>query len=224
MKVIPVIDLKGGYAVLARKGLRHTYAPLSTPLCRDPDPCRVIEKMLDFYPFSTFYLADIDALIGQSKQTKLITHLCRHFPSQTFWLDSGFLAQEPSEENIRPVVGSEYLTRADLKMLETKSGQFILSLDHQNGRFLGPSEIIKSPESWPRTIIWMDLSRVGSNEGPCPRGLMPSPEVLAGRHLIAAGGVRDDRDLLVLKAQGVKGVLVASALHSGHLSLAALQE
>jgi phosphoribosylformimino-5-aminoimidazole carboxamide ribotide isomerase len=200
------------------------YVPLSTPLCSDPDPCSVIEKMLGLHPFSTFYLADIDALMGQPKQTKLITDLCRRFSSQTFWLDSGFKVQELCEENIRPVIGSEYLTAADLKSIEAKSSHSILSLDHQDGRFLGPPELIECPKSWPQTIIWMDLSRVGSNEGPCPRGLMPSPEVLAGRHMIAAGGVRDDRDLLELEAQGVDGVLVASALHYGRLSQAALQK
>jgi phosphoribosylformimino-5-aminoimidazole carboxamide ribotide isomerase len=180
--------------------------------------------MLELYPFSTFYLADIDALMGKAKQTNLITDLCRRFSSKTFWLDSGFKVQELGEENIRPVIGSEYLKAEDMKVLEAKSDQFILSLDHQNGRFLGPSELIESPKIWPQTIIWMDLSRVGSNEGPCPRGLMPSKKVLAGRQLIAAGGVRGDRDLLDLEAQGVDGVLVASALHSGHLSLAALQK
>ena len=180
--------------------------------------------MLNLYPFSTFYLADIDALMGEAKQTNLITHLSRRFSRQTFWLDSGLKDQEPWEENIQPVIGSEYLTAADMSALEAKADPFILSLDHQNGRFLGPSELIENPKTWPQTIIWMDLSRVGSNKGPCPRGLMPSKEVLAGRHLIAAGGVRGDRDLLDLEAQGVDGVLVASALHFGHLSLAALQK
>jgi len=67
-------------------------------------------------------------------------------------------------------------------------------------------------------VLVLDLARVGTAAGPGTQAFCkelkhswPSVEVLAG------GGVRDRHDLDRLRACGVDGVLVASALHDGRL-------
>ena len=69
-----------------------------------------------------------------------------------------------------------------------------------------------------RTLIVLDLQRVGTRSGP---GSVPICRWIA-RHwprleLIAGGGIRDRDDLNRLNDAGVAGVLVATALHEGRL-------
>jgi phosphoribosylformimino-5-aminoimidazole carboxamide ribotide isomerase len=70
-----------------------------------------------------------------------------------------------------------------------------------------------------RTMIVLDIGRVGSNEGPgtevtCKliRGALPDVELLTG------GGVRGWDDVRQLEDAGADAVLVASALHDGILT------
>src|SRR5215203_2024938 len=62
--IIPVIDLKGGVAVRARAGERHTYAPLVTSLSPSPDPAAVACGLLRAVPARTLYVCDLDAIDG----------------------------------------------------------------------------------------------------------------------------------------------------------------
>ena len=62
MRIIPVLDLKGGKVVRAAGGRRHDYRPIVTPLSPSPDVADVARGMRALYPFGTFYVADLDAM------------------------------------------------------------------------------------------------------------------------------------------------------------------
>jgi phosphoribosylformimino-5-aminoimidazole carboxamide ribotide isomerase len=67
-------------------------------------------------------------------------------------------------------------------------------------------------------LIVLDLARVGvpggtGTEALCARLAADFPQV----EVIAGGGVRNPSDLFRLRDCGVKGVLIASALHDGQL-------
>ena len=64
MQVIPVLDLKGGLVVHARMGAREQYRPIRTPLSPTSNPIDVARGLLSVYPFSSFYIADLDAIAG----------------------------------------------------------------------------------------------------------------------------------------------------------------
>jgi phosphoribosylformimino-5-aminoimidazole carboxamide ribotide isomerase len=61
----------------------------------------------------------------------------------------------------------------------------------------------------------MNLGGVGANSGPDIGQLEYFCQLYPEKNFIAAGGVRNERDLLKLKEIGVNHALVASALHSG---------
>src|SRR4051794_22593886 len=64
IRVIPVIDLKGGRAVRAVGGDRDHYPPLLTCLHAGPDVLGVARGCRDRLNFRELYLADLDAIAG----------------------------------------------------------------------------------------------------------------------------------------------------------------
>jgi phosphoribosylformimino-5-aminoimidazole carboxamide ribotide isomerase len=72
-------------------------------------------------------------------------------------------------------------------------------------------------------VIVLDLTRVGSGEGVNEDFLKKVLKTVA-MDVYAGGGVRDLEDLVKLKDLGVSGVLVATALHSGKISIEKLKQ
>ncbi|MBS1213826.1 MAG: putative HisA/HisF family protein [Proteobacteria bacterium] len=214
MEIIPVIDLMRGQVVHARHGHRETYRPIDTPLCRSSDPFAVIDAFLALHPFSSLYIADLDALTGNVPQSGLIAALAVAHPNLHIWVDSGW---PTTEGTWTAVVGTESIDRAAWLRLADKRQDWILSVDFFGGSLKGPPEILDEVESWPDRIIVMTLARVGSFAGPDWSQLQSIRQLAAERKIIAAGGVRDRADVERLEAMGIAGALVASALHEGRL-------
>lgn len=224
MEIIPVIDLMGGLAVHAVRGRRENYRPLNSPLCSSAEPRAVLEGLLGLHAFKTVYLADLDALMGKPRQTAMVSGLMRAFPDVCFWIDAGL--PEPGWAGPggrgKGVVGSESLG-GDLSALpDRRTTPFILSLDFRDGGLLGPSALLDRPDLWPERVIVMSLARVGSGAGPDRARLGAFIRNHPGHRWVAAGGVRDARDLAELETLGVSQVLMASALHSGTVDGAVL--
>src|SRR6185437_4916571 len=68
------------------------------------------------------------------------------------------------------------------------------------------------------TIIAVDLARVGTGAGLDLVTIRSLREAVPVVELVVGGGVGSSADLAVLAAEGVQGVLVASALHDGRLT------
>lgn len=221
MEIIPVIDLMGGIVVHAQGGEREHYPPLQSALTVNVDPEKVVADMLAFYPFKLVYVADLDAIFYQRPNIDLYKRLVKIFPQIIFWLDAGVQTLEQWRDldkivGIVPVIGSETLT--DLNLLATVK-QGVLSLDFQHGQFLGKSALLQQPERWPNDVIVMNLDYVGEQSG-LDYGLLSTIQKQSIRsRIIAAGGVRNQQDLIDLEQQGISRVLVASALHSGMLNV-----
>jgi phosphoribosylformimino-5-aminoimidazole carboxamide ribotide isomerase len=219
MRVIPVIDLRQGQAVRAIAGQREYYQPLSSALCPSAEPRRVVDAYRTVYPFTTFYLADLDAIAGAGDHRAVVEQLLAAFPELNWWLDAGFTHAEelrrwPLGARLRPVLGSESQASLDrFKALLSHAPQALLSLDFKQGQFLGPAELLTEAGSWPEEVILMQLDRVGINQGPDSH--LPD---IGDKRFYAAGGVRNRADLEQLAAAGYAGVLVASALHERRLS------
>jgi phosphoribosylformimino-5-aminoimidazole carboxamide ribotide isomerase len=103
--------------------------------------------------------------------------------------------------------------------------RIVLSLDFRGDEFLGPRELLEDAGLWPERVIVMTLARVGAAQGP---DLARVSEIVcragSGRHVYAAGGIRDLADLKALNAAGAAGALVATALHAGQIKTGDLQE
>jgi phosphoribosylformimino-5-aminoimidazole carboxamide ribotide isomerase len=228
VEIIPVIDLMLGQVVHARMGERKHYRPIFSSLCASSKPLQVLEVLLGLYPFNKVYIADLDAIQGSGNHIDCINQLAATFPTIQFWLDAGIRNDgfpiESYAKNIRFIIGSENLPDiATYKAIEHNlSGQHILSLDVKEAQLLGPATLHHDTSYWPGDVIGMQLSQVGSGLG-ANISLMHQLQALnqsrrTPSKLYAAGGIRNIADCKQLRQEGVSGVLVATALHSGAIS------
>ena len=220
MKILPDVDLLAGVVVHAKRGERDHSRPVVTALCSDPSPTAVIDAMLQLHPFNTLYIADLDALMGRGNQCRLVRQLTQRYPLVTFWVDQG-VPQSQSEcaaKNCRSVFGSESMNESYRSSLVEQQKRVILSLDFSAGELVGPQALLTEVELWPETVILMNLSRVGAQQGPdleqLARFINHSPD----RKFVAAGGVRGGEDLAQLESVGAGAVLIATALHEGRIT------
>jgi phosphoribosylformimino-5-aminoimidazole carboxamide ribotide isomerase len=225
VEIIPVIDLMGGIVVHARGGDRVLYPPLESILTQHLEAEKVIEDLLAVYPFKQFYLADLDAIFYQNPDLDLYHLLLERFPEITFWIDMGIQTQQQwrmfnRTKHIKPVIASE--TLKDLNLLKAERHS-VLSLDFQYGEFLGEPDLWRQPDIWPKNIIVMNLDYIGAQAGPDIDLLQQVRSRRTDTKIFAAGGVRNKQDLIVLKQNRVAGVLIASALHNGNLSIETLK-
>lgn len=218
MQIIPVIDLMGGIVVHAQQGQRQNYQPIKSKLCSSVEPKQFIQSLLEFYPFKTLYLADLDAIMSGDIDIERYKNLAEDFPELEFWLDVGVKTVEQYRtlsriEGIDVIVASESMVESNLL-----SQAELLSLDFKNGELLGKINLMEQRAAWPKKIIVLSLDEVGAQNGP-NIGLLEKIQALAGdeHSLIVGGGIRDEQDLARLKGKGVDAVLVASALHNGRI-------
>ncbi|KQT47498.1 nickel transporter [Aureimonas sp. Leaf454] len=223
MQIIPVLDLMGGLVVRGHLGDRANYRPIVTPLSDTADPVAVAEGLQGLGPFRAFYIADLDAIEGGAVQHGVLDRLSAAFPATEFWVDAGVAdAQGARALLARPqtvaVIGSETLRAVDELDALAEEPRVVLSLDYRGDAFVGPAGLLARPEIWPDRVIAMTLAQVGSGAGPDLARLAEVKRLAGpGRQIFAAGGVRGPEDVTRLDAEGISGVLVASALHDGRL-------
>jgi len=121
---------------------------------------------------------------------------------------------QPLSANCVMVLGSE----SQQHIPQVTDLDFVLSLDFKNGTPLGIQAWFSEYLFWPKRVIVMNLTRVGSAAGPDLSYLQSMLNTHPEHEFIAAGGVRDYQDLVQLKLLGVSAVLVATALHQDKLS------
>ena len=228
MNIIPVLDLKAGQVVHAKHGNRQNYLPIQSALSSSSEPLTIVKALQSLYPFKCLYIADLDAIQGNSSHAVQIKNIQKEFPEMEIWLDAGFNTSEAIEawqdSKVRIVLGSESLVSIDCyeAMLNSCKTAPILSLDFKSGHFLGPQALINDPQIWPDEVIVMTLDQVGSQSGPDLARLNAIKHLCPRTSIYAAGGISSIHDLNTLKAQHFTGALIASALHNGKLGKAEL--
>jgi len=218
MKVIPVIDIKSGQAVLAKQGNRLNYQPLSTPLCASSDPKTVIRAFLSVWGFKKIYIADLDSLMAVGDNTECINSLFKSFPEINFIIDCGKIMPHYSPfrtAQYQAILGTESFSA---EALSGVNKNFILSLDFSaNNLAMGDSTLYNTPQLWPKELIIMTLALVGKNHGADFKKIAYYHQHYPDHNFIAAGGIRNIEDLKQLERIGIQQVLVASALHNKQL-------
>jgi phosphoribosylformimino-5-aminoimidazole carboxamide ribotide isomerase len=223
LRIVPVLDLKGGEVVRAEKGRRDRYRPIVTPLSASADPVSVAAGLRTLYPFPAFYIADLDAIEGREPNTGALARLRAMPDAPELWVDAGIadgeaLSAALAEPSLRPVLGSESQSDDALLRRFRDHPGLILSLDFFADGFRGPHSILEEPASWPQTLIVMTLAKVGSAAGPDFDRLSQIKARAGSRYVIAAGGVRNEADIRALSALGIAAALVATSLHDGTLT------
>jgi phosphoribosylformimino-5-aminoimidazole carboxamide ribotide isomerase len=232
MRIVPVIDLKGGIVVHARRGQRAEYAPLHSPLVAGCEPVAVARVLCALCRTRTLYVADLDALAGEPADESTLRALCAIAEP---WVDAGATTSERAAALqragvARNVVGTESLGPGIQPEQPRPSAAqpLVLSVDLRDGRLVSPDPELsgRTPAAAValaralkvRELLVIDLARVGSGSGPPIKAVADLATALPGVAVYAGGGVRDDSDLRALEAAGAAGALVATALHEGRIT------
>ncbi len=168
--VIPVLDLRGGRVVRARRGERSSYAPIETPLAKGSEPGAVAAGLLAAWPARLLYVADLDAIIdGAAPDAAALRSILSACPGIDLWVDAGFARAEQVEAFLaqglgRPVIGTE--SQSDGALVAALGERAVLSLDTRGGERMGPDSLHDDPSFWPPDLITMTLAAVGAGTGP----------------------------------------------------------
>jgi phosphoribosylformimino-5-aminoimidazole carboxamide ribotide isomerase len=233
MQVIPVVDLLNGEVVHAKKGHRQAYQAMRSPLCASSDPLAIVAALMAIHPFQQLYIADLNAIQKlphkASSNYASIRQISLAYPELELWLDAGIQQSadllEWQKLNVRIILASEnFHDMQDYLALNEQQHDFILSLDFFSDGFHGPLALLKQTEDWPERVIIMSLADVGTNQGINKVMLEQMMQTNMGRRVYAAGGIRNEQDLLSLKELGLQGALIATALHNQQISGASLSK
>ena len=234
LKIIPVMDILNGAVVHAVRGNRKEYQPLKSSLVNSAEPLAVASAFRAF-GFKKLYVADLDAILGNGKNFSVLKQITDK-TGLSLMVDAGVADLETAHElfgsNVsKVIIGTE--TLPNLNILKNAIDYFgnekvVVSLDLKGGKVLSKSRSASSmnPLELARElrmigvaeIILLDLARVGSGEGVDFALLKEILGVFNGR-VIVGGGVRSVNDLSALRDMDIYGVLLATALHSGKITV-----
>ena len=230
MRIIPVIDIYHGNAVHALMGLRKDYRPIKNQLCPNSDPIILASSLKLIYGFNELYIADLDSIMGQMNNFDIIRKISSS-SGMNVMLDSGINDVSKAQKSMKLsiskiIVGTETLFDFDLleRILKIIGKEnVIMSLDLKEDKIISTDpeicnqeieELLGKVEAMGLTeIIVLDLTRVGSQKGvniSLIKRILNSVKI----QIIVGGGIRDVKDLLILKELGVSGTLVSTGLHN----------
>ena len=225
MRIVPVIDIKGGIVVHARRGQRSEYAPLNSPLVEGCEPVAVARVLCGVCRTKTLYVADLDAIAGEPADESTLRALCAIAEP---WVDAGATTTERAAPLHRAGVARNVVGTESIGPGVEVNRPVILSVDLRDGRLVSPDPELagRAPGAAVplarafkvRELLVIDLARVGSGSGPPIQAVADLATALPGVAVYAGGGVRDDSDLRALEAAGAAGALVATALHEGRIT------
>ncbi|MCW3999393.1 MAG: HisA/HisF-related TIM barrel protein [Candidatus Bathyarchaeota archaeon] len=237
MKVIPVLDLLNGSVVHAVRGQRSQYMPIKSVLSKSADPAEVAASFKAL-GFSELYVADLDAIIDCTLAFPVVKRIAAQ-TGLSLMVDAGVTSLDRAQRLLsggasKLVVGTETLQSKSFISEAIKrfgANRVVVSLDMKGTQvvakagFDGSKEPLALLEEFRalgvEEVIVLDLLRVGSGEGVNVEFIRQAIGV--GVKVVVGGGVRGIEDLVELRQLGASGALVASALHSGKITVADLK-
>lgn len=228
-RVVLVMDIFNRSVVLAKGGVREKYRPVSDSsiVCSSSDPVDIVE----FLHPREVYIADLNVLQGKGP-LETNAGVIREVSLRTdTMLDFGISSPQDVDKALSiagtAVIGTETGTLSTIKDAASGNpGKVSVSIDIKHGKVLkkdpefpeSPFEIVKLLNNFPlKDLIFLDLDRVGTASGFDPDFLRKLVEC-SSHSVLLAGGVKDMKDLFTLEDLGIKGALVATAIHSGLVS------
>jgi HisA/HisF family protein len=239
LKVVPVIDILNGKVVHAVKGKRSEYKPLQSILTISNEPL-VVAKVFKNLGFKELYIADLDAIIDCSSNFEPLKQIADETGLELI-VDAGITSLERAKTLLdngvsRVIIGTETLQNKSFvaEAVKTLGGErVVVSLDLKGMKVLvrlgfsgcvDPMCLLRDfKAAGVSGVIVLDLSRVGTGEG-VNVDFLRKALALGGTDIYVGGGVRDISDLVELANLGVSGALVATALHTGKITVQQLKQ
>lgn len=234
MILYPAIDIRHGRCVRLLQGKDEHVTEYGQ------DPVAVAESWVE-KGAKRLHVVDLDgAFTGTPQNTEIVREIIRRtgipiqigggirsLESAEAWLDAGAH---------RIVLGTSAVKHPELvSQLAEKFGEkIVVSLDCWQGMICVDGWVENSDleavafanrlyEMGIRTIVYTDISRDGTLEGPNLEELI-NIQAKTSMNIIASGGVSSEADVRALAGIGVYGVIVGKALYEGKVTLDQLKE
>lgn len=230
MRIIPVLDLLDGNVVHGVAGNRSEYKPITSKVTRSHLPVEVAGDLKRTFGFSQLYIADLNSIQGRGSHWEQIEEI-RNM-GYTVYLDPGIenasdLASYRGGVD-RIVVGTETLgSLRELEGICRMQSHIVVSLDYR-GELLARDEFLKGVppamlvdkicRAGAAEIIYLDIKKVGTSSGTSSKR-METVISTSQVPVLVGGGIRHSEDIEKLEELGADGVLVATCIHSGELTV-----
>jgi phosphoribosylformimino-5-aminoimidazole carboxamide ribotide isomerase len=231
-----VMDLLDGLVVHAKRGERERYEPIHrfSSIVSSSDPVRVIEAIKP----KEVYIADLNRLMSTGNNRVILEHLRARNRDLRIMLDYGVTGIEDLKEAVEAemadnfVLGTETTSFDLIEEASKSSSDIIVSIDLFNSEVLtsdtkmkiDPLRLITELNKFPvRDVIVLELNRVGTKSG-IDFDLLARAVELSKHDLLCGGGVRNCEDMYKMAEIGIKGALVATAVHDGSIPPFAVQK
>jgi phosphoribosylformimino-5-aminoimidazole carboxamide ribotide isomerase len=226
LEIIPVLDLMSGIAVSGKSGQRDTYQPLKSVYSSSPNPVEIAHSLKQ-QGARQIYIADLDALEKKGSNLEIVKSINHLLPVM---LDCGVRDLNSFEFALnfaqKIIIGTETLESLDnlYKIFEKyPSERIVVSVDIKNGELFSNSLDMFLEEFRdnlldlnPSEIILLDISQVGTEKG-FNKKLIDKFSTIK-ESLILGGGITPE-EIPDIDSEGIKKVLIGSALHKGSVRL-----
>jgi phosphoribosylformimino-5-aminoimidazole carboxamide ribotide isomerase len=237
VRIIPVIDLRGGKVVHAVGGRSERYKPLRSVLVDNPDPLGVA-LAFERLGFQELYIADLDAICSEGRNLSEVERIASR-TGLKLMVDAGFRRATGVKDYIERGVKKIVLATETLegfeevrRVIAEYGVRVVASIDMKFGRVVAGSKAMRLPleelirrfeAAGASEILLLSLDRVGTGRGASHETLKRALSH-ATVPVIVGGGIRDIADIRRLQSQGASGVLIATALHRGAITKGQLKQ
>ncbi|WP_319506591.1 HisA/HisF-related TIM barrel protein [uncultured Methanolobus sp.] len=234
-RIIFVLDIFNRTVVHAQGGNRSEYKPIhfSSHICNTSDAVKIVDAAKP----AEVYIADLNLLQKIGKREKNFDIIQAVSEKAKVMLDPGITSVSETEdimEIVRSVVlGTETASLDTIKQVSSLYPKRVnVSIDKKHGKILtndpsmpdDPFKIVELLNDYDLDdIIILDLDRVGTSSGVDSQFLSKIASI-SDHNVLLGGGVRNVEDIEVLEGIGIKGALVATALHNGSIPLQMVQQ
>ena len=239
-RLIFVMDLLDGVIVHAKRGERDQYKPINlfSSIVSSSDPVHIIEELKP----EELYIADLNRLMNTGDNRAILKELRTRNRELKIMLDYGIKRFEDLKEAVDAELADNFVlgtetTSMDLIEEASKSDMLndkrvSVSVDLFNKEVLtsdkrlriAPLLLVKALNEYPiQDVIVLELGRVGTKRG-IGFDFLSRAVAVSEHNILCGGGVRSYDDISMMEQIGVKGALVATALHDGSIPVSALRK
>ncbi len=240
-RLIFVMDLLDGVVVHAKKGERDKYEPihLFSSIVSSSDPARVIEEIKPV----EVYIADLNRLMGTGSNKGIIKEIRNRNRNRKtrITVEYGIKKMDDLKEAVEAGIADSIILgteTATMELIDEASKNDIfndvrvsVSVDLFNKEVqtsdkrmkIDPLLLIKELNEYPvGDVIVLELDRVGTKSG-IDFDFFARAVECSERDILCGGGVRNCEDVHKMEEIGVKGALVATAVHDSAIPVSLLR-
>ncbi|MCC7576685.1 MAG: phosphoribosylformimino-5-aminoimidazole carboxamide ribotide isomerase [Methanomethylovorans sp.] len=234
-RIVFALDLYNMNVVHAQGGNRKNYRPvhLKSLICSTSEPIKLLEEVKP----KEVYIADLNILQGKGHHETNFAMIEQISSRVSTMLDLGISslkeAMDASTLADTIILGTETASLRTIKQTAALlPGKVNVSIDKKHGQVLTsdplmpcePADIIRELNLLDiKNIIMLDMDRVGTSSG-VDSQFLSNIVSISNHDVLLGGGVKDIHDIETLERIGVKGALVATALHNGSIPLYMAQQ